>query len=139
MIALVWAIMALGQLGSSTSAANASSNNKLTASFAKNAIMALENSFTSTIETIQAQVLLGLYFYQLGQWDFSWVLISSGSRMAIDVRLMTPAAASDDAGTSRKSNSSTTLNNINRERTWVTVYIVNSLLAARMGRSPWEA
>ncbi|ABN67966.2 fungal specific zinc-finger transcription factor, partial [Scheffersomyces stipitis CBS 6054] len=136
MIALVWAIMALGQLGSSTSAANASSNNKLTASFAKNAIMALENSFTSTIETIQAQVLLGLYFYQLGQWDFSWVLISSGSRMAIDVRLMTPAAASDDAGTSRKSNSSTTLNNINRERTWATVYIVNTLLAARMGRSP---
>lgn len=56
--------------------------------------------------------------------------------MAIDVRLMTPAAASDDAGTSRKSNSSTTLNNINRERTWATVYIVNTLLAARMGRSP---
>ncbi|KAK6454407.1 fungal-specific transcription factor domain-containing protein [Scheffersomyces xylosifermentans] len=137
LIALVWAIMALGQLGSSTSAANAINNNKLTASYAKNAIMSLENSFTSTIETIQAQVLLGLYFYQLGQWDFSWVLISSGSRMAIDVRLMTPATTYDEnSGSMKKSKSATTLDKINRERTWATVYVVNTLLASRMGRSP---
>ncbi|KAK6202759.1 fungal-specific transcription factor domain-containing protein [Scheffersomyces amazonensis] len=134
MIALIWAILALGKLGSSSSASNTVNNNKLTASYAKNAIMALENSFTTTIETIQAMVLLGLYYYQLGQWDYSWVLISSGSRMAIDVRMMAPAPHSDDY--SKRSKPASPLDKINRERTWASVYIINTLLASRMGRSP---
>ncbi|KAK6464687.1 fungal-specific transcription factor domain-containing protein [Scheffersomyces coipomensis] len=134
LIALVWAILALGKLSSSSSASNTINNNKLTASYAKNAIMALENSFTTTIETIQAMVLLGLYYYQLGQWDYSWVLISSGSRMAIDVRLMTPASETGDSKKSSKPTS--TLDKINRERTWASVYIINTMLASRMGRSP---
>ena len=100
--------------------------------FAKNAIMALENSFTTTIETIQAMITLGLVYYHLGQWDFSWVLISSGTRMAIDVRLMRNASDEDNP----RVQSSASLNNINRQRTWATVYFVNTLLCARMGRSP---
>lgn len=80
----------------SNNPSNDTSANALTESYAKNAIMALENSLTSTIETIQAMLLLGLYYYQQGEWDYSWVLISSSTRMAIDVRLMTPATSNND-------------------------------------------
>ncbi|KGR13703.1 hypothetical protein MG3_02133 [Candida albicans P78048] len=125
-LALVWAVVALGEFSSIGGSVKKSSI------FAKNAIMALENSFTTTIETIQAMITLGLVYYHLGQWDFSWVLISSGTRMAIDVRLMRNASDEDNP----RVQSSASLNNINRQRTWATVYFVNTLLCARMGRSP---
>ncbi|RLV93020.1 Quinic acid utilization activator [Spathaspora sp. JA1] len=139
LIALVWAVVAMGQLAISPL------DIATTQTYAKHAIIALENSITSTIETIQAQVLLGIYYYQLGMWDFSWVLISSGSRMAIDVRLMRPSAPANSSGYIHNETVEslangkkyiTTLNNINRERTWASVYIINTVLAARMGRSP---
>lgn len=143
LIALLWAIIALGKSGMSNNPSNDTSANALTESYAKNAIMALENSLTSTIETIQAMLLLGLYYYQQGEWDYSWVLISSSTRMAIDVRLMTPATSNnDDNKQVKKENGSetpqqsSTLDKIIRERTWSTAYVVNTLLAARMGRTP---
>ena len=125
-LALVWAVVALGEFSSIGGSV------KQSLIFAKNAIMALENSFTTTIETIQAMITLGLVYYHLGQWDFSWVLISSGTRMAIDVRLMRNASDEDNP----RVQSSASLNNIIRQRTWATVYYVNTLLCARMGRSP---
>ncbi|EGW32967.1 uncharacterized protein SPAPADRAFT_137814 [Spathaspora passalidarum NRRL Y-27907] len=134
LIALVWAVLAIGQLAASPLEITN------TQTYAKHAIVALENSITSTIETIQAQVLLGMYYYQIGLWDFSWVLISSGSRMAIDVRLMRPSAPGGPENEIEQSANGkkyiTTLNNINRERTWASVFIINTVLAARMGRSP---
>ncbi|KAG7662864.1 uncharacterized protein J8A68_003634 [[Candida] subhashii] len=139
LIALVWAVLALGELATATTPETANVKYIQTAIYAKNAIMSLENSLTSTIETIQAQVLLGFFYYQLGQWDFSWVLISSGSRMAIDVRLMRHASSSakeDENIKEEEKKYRATWDNINRERTWAVVYIVNTLLAARMGRSP---
>ncbi|CAI5758116.1 unnamed protein product [Candida verbasci] len=129
LIALVWAILALGE----SAASNGNFNVNLVTTYAENSILALENSLTSTIETIQAMILLGFFYYQLGQWDFSWILISSGSRMAIDVRLMRSAK---NETTSNDLNSCSTLNNISRERTWATVYFVNTALSARMGRTP---
>lgn len=144
LIALLWAIIALGESGTSNNSTNDTSANAIAASYAKNAIMALENSLTSTIETIQAMLLLGLYYYQNGEWDYSWVLISSSTRMAIDVRLMTPASANNDDNNqqllkkegSETPQQSSTLDKIIRERTWSTVYVINTLLAARMGRTP---
>ena len=127
LVALVWAVVALGEASS-----NATGDPTSGLAYAKNAILALENSLTSTIETVQAMLILGLFYYQAGQWDYSWVLISSSSRMAIDVRLM--RSASDEENS--KYQASTTLNNISRQRTWATVYVVNTLLSARMGRSP---
>lgn len=144
LIALLWAIIALGKSGTSSNSSNDRSANTISESYAKNAIMALENSLTSTIETIQAMLLLGLYYYQQGEWDYSWVLISSSTRMALDVRLMTPATSNNDDNNqqlkketgSETPQQSTTLDKIIRERTWSTVYVINTLLAARMGRTP---
>ncbi|RCK55288.1 Quinic acid utilization activator [Candida viswanathii] len=127
MLALVWAVLALGEF------TMIGGDSKIAALYAKYSTMALENSFTTTIETIQAMIILGLTYYQLGQWDFSWVLISSGTRMAIDVRLMRNASDDDS---NQKFQSSASLNNINRQRTWASVYMVNTLLCSRMGRSP---
>lgn len=116
-LALLWAMLALE--GSGTAEI-----------YARNAVMALENAPAATIETIQAMVLLGLYFYQTGDWDHSWVLVLSATRMAMDVRLMRPASEA------KKEDVSVAALNIHRERTWATVYVVNTLLAARLGRSP---
>ncbi|KAI5950536.1 hypothetical protein CANMA_005196 [Candida margitis] len=127
LVALVWAVVALGETSS-----NVSGDLSTGLTYAKNAILALENSLTSTIETMQAMLILGLFYYQAGQWDYSWVLISSSSRMAIDVRLMR-SATDEESG---KYRTSSTLNNISRQRTWATVYVVNTILSARMGRSP---
>lgn len=127
MLALVWAVLALGEFSMF------GGDCKTAALYAKYSTMALENSFTTTIETIQAMIILGLTYYHLGQWDFSWVLISSGTRMAVDVRLMRNASDDDPK---LKFQSSASLNNINRQRTWATVFLVNTLLCARMGRSP---
>ncbi|CAK7902703.1 hypothetical protein CAAN1_07S04016 [[Candida] anglica] len=134
LIALVWAIMALGKMGSSPQ----DTSSTVCASFAKNCIKALENSPTSTIETIQTMVILGLFYYQSGDWDYSWVLISSGTRMAIDVRLMSRAVSDEQLNnpTSSQKFDSASLNNINRERTWSCIYMLNTLLSSRMGRSP---
>lgn len=142
LIALVWALMALGNSESLELSLKNTSNEDNSALFAKNAIMALENSLISTIETIQAMLLLGIYFYQQGEWDYSWVLISSSTRMAIDVRLMTPAAANNDNNKIKEeldtenSRRSSDLDKCIRERTWSTVYVLNTLLSARMGRTP---
>ncbi|KAI5952331.1 hypothetical protein KGF54_003197 [Candida jiufengensis] len=126
-VALIWAMIALGE-----SSTNSSGDLMESLRYAKNAIMALEYSLTSTIETMQAMLLLGIFYYNVGQWDFSWVLISSSTRMAIDVRLMRSATDEEN----EKYKSSSTLNNISRQRTWAAVYAINTLLAARMGRSP---
>ncbi|KAI5960902.1 hypothetical protein KGF57_001834 [Candida theae] len=127
LVALIWAVVAIGE-----SSSNVTGDFSAGLTYAKNAILALENSLTSTIETMQAMLILGLFYYQAGQWDYSWVLISSSSRMAIDVRLMRSASDEEDS----KYQSSTTLNNISRQRTWANVYVINTLLSARMGRSP---
>ncbi|KAI5965312.1 uncharacterized protein KGF55_001533 [Candida pseudojiufengensis] len=126
-IALIWAMIALGE-----SSTNTTGNLLESLRYAKNSIMSLEYSLTSTIETMQAMLLLGIFYYNVGQWDFSWVLISSSTRMAIDVRLMRSATDEEN----EKYKSSSTLNNISRQRTWAAVYAINTLLAARMGRSP---
>ncbi|KAL6452119.1 atrR ABC-transporter-regulating transcription factor [Candida maltosa Xu316] len=128
-VALIWAVLSLGEFTKIGGDADVSQI------YAKNAIMALENSFITTIESIQAMILLGFTYYNLGQWDFSWVLISSGTRMAIDVRLMRNSSDDENRKLHNSSNSSS-LNNMNRKRTWATVYFVNTLLCARMGRSP---
>lgn len=127
LVALIWAVVALGEASS-----NVTGDFSAGLTYAKNSILALENSLTSTIETMQAMLILGLFYYQAGQWDYSWVLISSSSRMAIDVRLMRTATDEE----SSKYQTSATLNNISRQRTWATVYVINTLLSARMGRSP---
>lgn len=129
-LALLWAILALE-----------SSNVTGTevTRYVRNCILALENAPATTIETIQAMILLGLHFYQSGNWDNSWVLVLSATRMAIDVRLMRPAVIDEEL---RKDDDNSkhpawaSLNNINRERTWASVFAVNTLLGARMGRSP---
>ena len=59
----------------------------------------------------------------------SWVLISSGTRMAIDVRLMRNALDEDNP----RVQSSASLNNINRQRTWATVYFVNTFFVQEWG------
>ncbi|CAD1812367.1 Transcriptional activator protein acu-15 [Candida parapsilosis] len=127
LVALIWAVVAVGEASS-----NLTGDFTAGLMYAKNAILALENSLTSTIETMQAMLILGLFYYQAGQWDYSWVLISSSSRMAIDVRLMRSATDEENS----KYQTSSTLNNISRQRTWATVYVINTLLSARMGRSP---
>lgn len=125
-LALIWAVLALETIESDPVFAY---------TYACNAVLALESAPASTIETIQAMILLGLYFYKAGMWDKSWVLVLSASRMTIDVRLMRPAkeVLKD---TDKVRSDFSTLDNISRERTWATVYVVNTLLAARMGRSP---
>ncbi|GEQ70199.1 hypothetical protein JCM33374_g3875 [Metschnikowia sp. JCM 33374] len=123
-IALVWSIMALNHVDVDP---------QMAFSYARNAVLALECAPVTTIETIQGMILLGLYFYKAGEWDNAWVLVSSSSRMAIDVRLMrTSTQSNENSSQSDRDN----FENTARERTWATVYSVNTLLAARMGRSP---
>ncbi|ODQ83268.1 hypothetical protein BABINDRAFT_159700 [Babjeviella inositovora NRRL Y-12698] len=128
MTALVWTILALGQ-ASAEGYVDALSKS-LAAFYARNAILSLENSPASTIETIQSMLLVGFYHYGAGNWDYSWVLVSSASRMAIDVRLINSTERLDENVVLNKVDCDT------RERTWSSVYVLNTLLSSRMGRSP---
>ncbi|SGZ49575.1 CIC11C00000002678 [Sungouiella intermedia] len=130
-LALLWAILALESISTSSSANTPSED---ASRYVRNAVLALENAPATTIETIQAMILLGLYFYQAGDWDNSWVLVLSATRMAMDVRLMRPASTGKEED--KKHPEWASLDSINRERTWASVYVVNTLLGARMGRSP---
>lgn len=127
-LALLWAILALeGSAGENQ------------AKYARNAVLALETAPVSTIETVQLMLLLGLHFYKTGDWDNSWVLVLSATRMAMDVRLMRPAVVDDELKKDddrAKHPAWASLDKINRERTWASVYVINTLLGARMGRSP---
>lgn len=129
-LALIWAIVALE---------SSDPGGQEASKYVKNAVLALETAPASTIETIQAMILLGLHFYQSGNWDNSWVLILSATRMAMDVRLMRPAVLNEEF---RKDDDNSkhpawaSLDNVNRERTWASVFVINTLLGARMGRSP---
>lgn len=119
-IALLWAITALA------------ADSAQALQHARNAVVALENAPVASIETIQAMIILGLYFYNTGDWDNAWVLVLSASRMAIDVRLMRPSSKAPAGHAQALAN----FDNTTRERTWAAVYAINTLLAARMGRSP---
>lgn len=168
LLALIWAIITLGKLV--TNINNTSKDKEvnygdeiLCATYAKNCIRSLENSPTTSIETIQSMILLGIFNYQAGNWDRSWTLISSASRMAIDVRLMhkvenknedsknispsdrterkTPSDMNEDSPDSRNDPKVSTweensLNSTSRERTWGCVYMMNTILSSRMGREP---
>ncbi|KAM9912556.1 hypothetical protein OXX69_002434 [Metschnikowia pulcherrima] len=123
-ISLIWSILALERVDDDPT---------LAFGFARNAILALECAPVTTMESIQSMILLGIFFYKAGDWDNAWVLISSSSRMAIDVRLMRPSARMNDKF---PHDAQTNYDNTTRERTWATIYSINTLLAARMGRSP---
>ncbi|CAH2355357.1 hypothetical protein CLIB1423_25S00474 [[Candida] railenensis] len=168
LLALIWATITLGKMV--TNVSNTSKDKEvnhgdeiLCATYAKNCIKSLENSPTTSIETIQSMILLGIFNYQTGNWDRSWTLISSATRMAIDVRLMlkvdhknennknispsdwserkTPSDLNEDSPGSKsdlklstwEENSS---NATSRERTWGCVYMMNTILSSRMGREP---
>lgn len=122
-IGLIWAILALGQFKF-----NGFINEEskiLSLNCARNSIVSLETTTTSTIETIQSMLLLGLFYYEIGEWDSAWVLTSSASRMAVDTRLMI------------NNNQQLLENEIKlRERTWSGVYLLNLMLSLRLGRSP---
>lgn len=122
-IGLIWAILALGQFKF-----NGFINEEskiLSLNCARNSVIALETTTTSTIETIQSMLLLGLFYYEIGEWDSAWVLTSSASRMAVDTRLMI------------NNNQKLMEHEIKlRERTWSGVYLLNLLLSLRLGRSP---
>ena len=81
------------------------------------------------LETIQAMITLGLSVLPFRSMGLSWVLISSGTRMAIDVRLMRNASDEDNP----RVQSSASLNNINRQRTWATVYFVEYFALCKNG------
>lgn len=122
-IGLIWAILALGQFKF-----NGFINEEskiLSLNCARNSIISLETTTTSTIETIQSMLLLGLFYYEVGEWDSAWVLTSSASRMAVDTRLMI------------NNNQKLAEHEIKlRERTWSGVYLLNLLLSLRLGRLP---
>lgn len=126
-LALLWAILALE-----------SENHDDCTKYVRNSVLALESSTASTIETIQLMILLGLHFYKTGDWDNSWVLVLSATRMAMDVKLMRPAVLDEELkkDDEKKHPAWASLDKINRERTWALCYVVNTLLGARMGRSP---
>lgn len=130
MVALLWAVIALGELASYSLTSSKESSDL----FAKRAIMALENSPDNSIEAIQTCVLLSLFYYQIGKWDYSWVLICSGARSALDARLMNESTDSivKDKKPQEKSK---ILDSLGWERTWSSVYVVNTILAARLGRT----
>lgn len=154
-IALIWAILACCRFTAisknkppttGVSVSIVTEGEKLIHKYANNCIKAMENSPVTSIETIQAMLVLGFFYYQTGDWDRSWVLISSGTRMAVDVRLLTNPADNNEAkensnaetrsGTRSKNNMDLSVDKTNRERTWAGIYIANTLLSSRMGRYP---
>ncbi|CUM62469.1 uncharacterized protein PRCAT00000019001 [Priceomyces carsonii] len=129
-IALIWTVLAIGQYIIDV---NDNSSESIASKYASNAISALEGAGDSTLETIQAMLLLGYYHYCAGAWGISWVLTSSAARMATDVRLMKP----DTEGSTQNNNVPVLVfDDSSRERTWAVAFTLNTLLAARMGRSP---
>jgi hypothetical protein len=151
-MALTWTILAISQYirevtGQESGSGRTASRkvHELSRKYANNAIVSLEHAGTSTIETIQSMLLLGYFYYCIGDWDKAWVLTSSAARMAIDVRLMQPAEVSTPMSTSTSypgSSSSlgitpgTSDDTQRRHRTWGVSLVLNTLLSARMGRSP---
>lgn len=130
-IALIWTVLANGRHLIDTG--NSKPTTKTSSVYANYAIMALEYAGLSTIETIQAMLLLGYYEYSAGNWDHSWVLTSSAARMAIDVRLMNP---NGDVYVGDMNIYRMIYDESARLRTWAVAFTLNTLLSARMGRSP---
>lgn len=84
-IALIWIAVALGALAGAPALAAPAAP---VAQYACNCVRALERSVTTSVETTQSMVMLGVFYYQTGDWERLWVLISSATRMAMDVKLM---------------------------------------------------
>lgn len=126
-VGLLWIITALGRyfvdLG-------ANQVDILTSrKFANNAMTSLRYSVSTTLETIQTLLLVGYYYYLIGEWDQAWVILSSSSRMAIDVRLI-----KKDPEVSNLVSHSTSAPDTWDMRTWGGALILNTLISARLGR-----
>ncbi len=98
-IALIWIAVALGALAGAPAAPALAAPPAPVTQYACNCVRALERSVTTSVETTQSMVMLGVFYYQTGDWDRLWVLISSATRMAMDVKLMArPTVGVDEVG-----------------------------------------